>query len=167
MHMNKYASRSDDARPVTKTHRQGLIRSFLRGAPPRSQADMLRRLRGAGVRVTQSTLSRDLRDLGLVKGSGGYREPGESLDGASPESRRQGMERVIRSYVTSVGRAGNLVILKTPPGLAHALGLALDRAELAEVVGTVAGDDTVFAAAPRPSHARALEHRLRGLLGRR
>ena len=165
--MNKYASRSHDGRPVTKTHRQGLIRSFLRGAPPRSQGDMLRRLRGAGVRVTQSTLSRDLRDLGLVKGPAGYREPGETRDGSAPDARSHEMERMMRSYLTSVGRAGTLVVLKTPPGLAHALGLALDRAELAEVVGTVAGDDTVFAATPEPSHARALERRLRGYLGRR
>jgi len=66
-----------------------------------------------------------------------------------------------------VACAGNLVVLKTSPGLAHALGVALDRAALDEVVGTVSGDDTLFAATSSPSRARALEHRLRGLLGRR
>ena len=74
---------------------------------------------------------------------------------------------MMRSYLTSATRAGNLVVLKTSPGLAHALGVALDRAALPEVAGTVAGDDTLFAAAPDPSRARALEHRLRGLIGRR
>ena len=165
--MNKYASRTGDPQPVTKAHRQGMIRSFLRTAPPRSQADLLRRLRGAGVRVTQSTLSRDLRDLGLVKGPAGYREAAEGEGGAAPQARLQDMERMMRSYLTSVAQAGTIVVLKTPPGLAHALGVALDRAALPEVVGTVAGDDTLFAATPDPSHARAVERRLRGLVGRR
>ena len=165
--MNNYASRGEAARPVTKTHRQGMIRSFLRDAPPRSQGDVLRRLRGAGIRVTQSTLSRDLRDLGLVKGPDGYREADEPRDGATQPSRLKELERMMRSYLTGAARAGTLVVLKTSPGLAHALGVALDRAGLPEIVGTVAGDDTLFAAAVHPSSARALEHRLRGLIGRR
>jgi transcriptional regulator of arginine metabolism len=77
------------------------------------------------------------------------------------------MERMMRSYLTSVTRADNLVVLKTSPGLAHALGVALDRAAVTGVVGTVAGDDTLFAAAPDPRSARTLERRFRGLLGRR
>ncbi len=165
--MHKYASRNDDPRPVTKAHRQGMIRSFLRDAPPRSQADMIRRLRGAGVRVTQSTLSRDLRALGLVKGPGGYREVSQREDGADPSVRLLEMQRMMRTYLTSATRAGNLVVLKTSPGLAHALGVTLDRVALPEVVGTVAGDDTLFAAAPDPSRARTLERRLRGFIGRR
>lgn len=165
--MNKNAAHTLEPRPATKARRQGLIRSLLREAAPRSQHDMLRRLRGAGVLVAQSTLSRDLRDLGLMKGPAGYREPEEARHGATPEDRTRTMERMIRTYVTSVHRAGNLVVVKTPPGLAHALGLVLDRAELSELVGTVAGDDTVFAAAPDPSHARTLERRLRRFLGGR
>ena len=166
--MHKYAiARDAGLQPVTKAHRQETIRVVLRQAPPRSQAEMIRRLRGAGIRVTQSTLSRDLRDLGLLKGPGGYREAGPQDSGAGGQARLLEMQRMMRSYLTSATRAGNLVVLKTSPGLAHALGVALDRAALPEVAGTVAGDDTLFAAAPDPSRARALEHRLRGLIGRR
>lgn len=163
--MHKDASSSST--PSTKAHRLGMIRSFVRDTPPRSQGEMLRRLRQAGVRINQSTLSRDLRSLGLVKSAAGYREA-ESLgvadDGAAQEHH---LERMVRSYLTDVVRAGNLVVLKTTPGLAHALGVAIDRASLPEVVGTVAGDDTLFAATPDPSRARTLEHRLRGWIGRR
>ena len=165
--MNKYASSAYGPRPFTKARRQGMIRSFLRGGPARSQADMLRRLRGAGVRVTQSTLSRDLCDLGLVKGPAGYREADASDDGSAPQERLRDLERMMRAYLNDVALAGTLVVLKTSPGLAHALGVALDRAALPEVAGTVAGDDTLFAATPDPSRARALERRLRGLIGRR
>lgn len=144
-----------------------MIRSFVRLAPPRSQSEMLRRLRSEGVEVTQSTLSRDLREIGLVKSPTGYREADDLGGGGADPSRTLNMERMMRSYLTGVALAGNLVVLRTSPGLAHALGVALDRAALDEVVGTVAGDDTLFAAAPDPSRARALEHRLRGLVGRR
>ncbi len=165
--MNKYASTSRNSRPVPKTHRQDLLRSFVREQPPRSQAEILRRLRSAGVRVTQSTLSRDLRDLGFVKSSAGYRDVDGGNGGSNAPGLAESMERMMRSYLTSVSRAGNIVVLKASPGLAHALGVAMDRAAIPEVVGTVAGDDTLFAAAPDPRRARVLELRFRGLLGRR
>ncbi len=165
--MHNYASADRSPRPVTKAHRQGLIRSFVRSSSPRSQTEVLRRLQEEGVEVTQSTLSRDLREIGLVKGPAGYREAGDPEDGAAQPARLEAMERMMRSYLTGVAVAGNLVVLKTSPGLAHALGVALDRAALDGVVGTVAGDDTLFAAAPDPPRARALERRLRGLVGRR
>lgn len=163
--MNNVASSAGAA--ATKAHRQEIIRSLVRNAPLRSQREMQRRLRAAGVSVTQATLSRDLRDLGLLKGPSGYREAG-GLEAAGPNDRTQEqMERMMRSYLTGVAAAGNLVVLKTTPGLAHALGVVLDRAALAGVVGTIAGDDTLFAATPSPSRARALERRLHGLIGRR
>lgn len=165
--MNKYAWTPSAPRPLTKARRQGMIRAFLRRSPSRSQADMILRLRGAGVRVTQSTLSRDLRDLGLVKDPLGYRETERADAGLTPEARLRDLERMIRTYLNEVSQSGTLVVLKTSPGLAHALGVALDRAALPEIAGTVAGDDTLFAAAPDPSRARALFHRLRGLIGRR
>jgi transcriptional regulator of arginine metabolism len=168
--MHNHAARNGDhghPRPVTKAHRQAVIRSLVSGgSPPRSQGEVLGRLRAAGVRVTQSTLSRDLRDLGLVKGPAGYGEAGGGLE-TSLAARRMEMERMMRGYLTGVARAGNLVVLRTTAGMAHALGVALDRARLDEVVGTVAGDDTLFAAAPDPSRARSVELRLRGLIGRR
>jgi transcriptional regulator of arginine metabolism len=164
--MNKVAVFDGD-RPTTKAHRQGIIRSVVRSGPARSQREMLRRLRTEGVRVTQATLSRDLHELGLLKGPSGYLDADAPPAGVASDRMLEQMERMMRSHLTGVARAGNLVVLKTSPGLAHALGVALDRAALDEVVGTVSGDDTLFAATPSPSRARALEHRLRGLLGRR
>jgi transcriptional regulator of arginine metabolism len=152
---------------ATKAHRQGIIRSLVRNTPPRSQKEMQRRLRAAGVTVTQATLSRDLRDIGLLKGPSGYQEA-DALDaGGAGDRALDQMERMMRSYLTGVAKAGNLVVLKTSPGLARALGVAIDRASLVDVVGTISGDDTLFAATPSPSRARALERRLHGLIGRR
>ena len=165
--MNKYAVASRSPRPVPKTHRQDLLRSFVRDSPPKSQSELMQRLKTSGVRVTQSTLSRDLRDLGFVKSAAGYREEDDANGGATRPGRMEGMNRMMRSYLTDVSRAGNLVILKSSPGLAHALGVAMDKAAIPEVIGTVAGDDTLFAAAPDPRRARVLELRFRGLLGRR
>ncbi len=164
--MNNIAS-NGDAHAATKARRQEMIRAFVRRAPARDQREVRRRLLAAGVRVAQATLSRDLRDLGLVKGPSGYREADAPSAGPAGGVALEQMQRMMRSHLTGVARAGNLVVLKTAPGLAHAIGVALDRAALVGVVGTVAGDDTLFAATPNPSRARALEHRLRGLIGRR
>lgn len=163
--MNNVAAR--DNGHATKAHRQGIIWTLVRNEPPHSQKEILRRLRAAGVSVTQATLSRDLRDLGLFKGPSGYREADIREAGFSNDRSLESMERMMRSYLTGVATAGNLVVLKTSPGLAHALGVALDRASLDDVVGTVAGDDTLFAATPSPSRARTVERRLHRLLGRR
>jgi len=163
--MHKHASTSS-SQPATRAHRQGLIRSILRSSQPRNQAELVRRLRSAGIRVTQSTLSRDLKDLGLLKGPSGYRESDDATI-VTAEGRNEEMERMMRSYLTDVAVAGNLVVLRTSPGLAHGLGVALDRADVPEAVGTVAGDDTLFVATPDPTRARGLERRLRGLIGRR
>ena len=145
---------------VTKAHRQETIRSIVRDAAPRSQEDLLKRLRGAGIRITQSTLSRDLHEIGLVKGPGGYSEAGAP----AAEERSGELERMARSYLARVARAGTLVVLKTPPGLAHGLAVALDRAGLPGAVGSVAGDDTVFLAAADERRARLLERRLAVLM---
>ena len=163
--MHKYATNAP-SQPATRAHRQGVIRSILKSAQPRSQAEMVRRLRSAGIRVTQSTLSRDLKNLGLLKGPSGYREAGDAT-AVTTGGRTEEMERMMRSYLTGVAVAGNLVVLRTSPGLAHGLGVALDRADVPEAVGTVAGDDTLFVATPDPTRARGLERRLRGLIGRR
>ena len=167
MVMNKYAVVSRTPRPVPKTHRQGLLRSFVRDSSPKSQSELMQRLKTSGIRVTQSTLSRDLRDLGFVKSAAGYREADDANGGAVQPGRMENMDRMMRTYLTNVSRAGNLLVLKASPGLAHALGVAMDKAAIPEVIGTVAGDDTLFAAAPDPRSARVLELRFRGLLGRR
>ena len=162
--MHKYATPTNTPRPIAKGYRQSVIRSLIRDGSVRNQAEMQRYLRRAGIRVTQSTLSRDLKNIGLVKGASGYREADDEM---TPAMRLENMEKMVRSYLSSVARTGNLVVMKTPAGLAHALGVAIDNAALPEVMGTVAGDDTLFVAAPDPRNARDLVDRLRGLIGRR
>ena len=125
-----------------------------------SQEELQRRLRRRGIAVTQPTLSRDLKALGLAKTPTGYVAP--SAPAFVPAPVRQGaLERAVGEFVLSVRAAASLVVVRTPPAGAHPLARALDEAELPDVVGTIAGDDTVFVATPGPSAALRLERRLR------
>jgi transcriptional regulator of arginine metabolism len=127
----------------------------------RSQEDLQRRLRRRGIAVAQPTLSRDLKALGLAKTPTGYVTPSPAV--FVPAQVRQGaLERAIGEFVLSVRAAGSLVVVRTPPAGAHPLARALDEADLPDVVGTIAGDDTVFVATPGPSAALRLERRLGG-----
>lgn len=119
----------------------------------------------AGFDVTQATLSRDIRELGLVKGGsdGAYRAPHQSaLDGPGTTSM---LQRSLGEYLARIDRVQQLVLLRTGPGQAPLLGVALDRARLSEVVGTLAGDDTILVIAPDVRRARALVRRLEGFAG--
>jgi transcriptional regulator of arginine metabolism len=122
-----------------------------------SQEDLAERLAGLGFKVTQATVSRDLEHLEAVKvrrnGVLAYALPGQ-LDAAKSAGPR--LETVFRDWVHSVQTAGNLVVIKTPPGSAHLVGVALDRADLPQVVGTICGDDTLFVALDTPAQAKAL-----------
>ncbi len=135
-----------------------------------SQEELQRRLATRGFRVAQPTLSRDLRDLGLAKTPNGYVAPdaGGSFPAALPtrDQRETRLDRVMRAYVRSVAAAHTLVVLKTPPAAAHPVGLAIDEAELPGVVGSVAGDDTIFLATPSPEAAGRLAARLAEILER-
>jgi transcriptional regulator of arginine metabolism len=129
----------------------------------RSQEDLQRRLRRRGILVAQPTLSRDLKVLGLAKTPTGYVA---TLGPAFvPAETRQGtLDRALAEFVLSVRAAASLVVVRTPPAGAHPLARALDEAALPDVVGTIAGDDTVFVATPGPSAALRLERRLRAPL---
>jgi len=105
-----------------------------------SQQELAHLLHREGFTATQSTLSRDIREIGLVKSRGRYRLPSEV--NRMPEERS--LRRTIRDLVVKSAVSGNIVLLKTPPGNAHSLGVVLDAAEWPEVLGSVAGDDTVF-----------------------
>lgn len=133
-----------------------------------SQEELQQRLASRGFVVAQPTLSRDLRDLGLAKSSQGYVVPGGGRTFAAPPADRQQSEswmvRALRTFVQSVAAAGTLVVVKTPPAAAHAVGLAIDKAVLPEVVGSVAGDDTVFLATVSPEVAEKLATRLSTIL---
>ena len=130
----------------------------------RSQEELQRRLRRRGIAVAQPTLSRDLKTLGLAKTPTGYvTSPAGAFVPA--ETRRSALDRAVGEFVLSVRAAASLVVIRTPPAGAHPLARALDEADLPEVVGTIAGDDTVFVAATGPATARLLERRLRAPLG--
>ena len=103
--------------------------------------------------MTQATLSRDLRDLGVVKAPDGYR-----LGGPAPAL--SDLERATRQWLLSATPAQNQVVLRTPPGCAQPLALALDGSGLEEIVGTLAGDDTVLVVTQDRPAARRLAHRL-------
>ncbi len=152
-----------------KSRRQSLIAGLLRERPVRSQEELKALLERRGVEVTQATLSRDMRDLGVMKSPAGYAMPGEANGvhegGAAPAGVQAEFERTVRAYVLEVTAAGTLVVIKTGPGRAQAVSLELDRVRLEHVVGTVAGDDTIFVATPSEAAARSLRKRVAGLAG--
>ena len=146
-----------------KPRRQAAILEAIERAPVRSQEQLRRAMRGGGFDVTQATLSRDIRELGLVKGGpdGAYQAPVQP--GPNGVAARSLLHRGLGEYLTRVDRVQQLLVLRTGAGQAPLLGVALDRARLPEIVGTIAGDDTVLVIAPDVRRARALVKRLEGI----
>lgn len=126
----------------------------------RSQEELQRILAERGFEATQPTLSRDVRELGLVKTPRGYAVPGAPDPALDAARRAERLERALAEAVLSVRVAGSLVVLKTPPAGAHPVARVVDEAALPEAVGTIAGDDTVFVATPDAAAASALAARL-------
>jgi transcriptional regulator of arginine metabolism len=128
-----------------KPQRQHRILRMLEEQPVSSQAQLVQMLEADGIVATQATVSRDLEDLGAVK----VRIPGGAMAYAIPEYTRERapsddhLKRLMSEFVVEVSHSGNLVVLHTPPGSAHVVASALDRASLPSVLGTIAGDDTV------------------------
>ncbi len=156
--------------PATKAARHARIAQLIASRPVTSQPELGRLLAAAGVAVTQATLSRDLEELGAVK----VRTPEGLAYSLPPEGQpRPGttqsvdarLARLLEELLVSVEATGDLVVLRTPPGGAHLLGSALDRAGLPDVAGTVAGDDTVLLVVRTPASpgAATLATRLLGL----
>jgi transcriptional regulator of arginine metabolism len=129
-----------------KTQRQHRIARLLEAHAVTSQGQLVELLEADEVRATQATVSRDLDELGAVK----VRVPGGELVYAIPELAHERvapedhLRRMLSDWVADVGSSGNLVVIRTPPGSAHVVGSALDRSGLPEILGTVAGDDTVL-----------------------
>ncbi len=130
-----------------RIRRQKAIADLVRAEPLASQEEVTARLAGLGFAVTQATVSRDLDQLGAVKVKRGgvlsYALPDQLGDSDWAAAR---LRRIFAEWVQSVEAAGNLIVVRTPPGSAHLVGLALDQAKLAEVAGTISGDDTLFVA---------------------
>ena len=143
-----------------KARRQSVILDVIQRQPVRNQEQLRRMVRSAGFDVTQATLSRDIRELGLVKGGpdAAYQSP--SPAGSNGQGSKLLLNRAVAEYLTRVDRVQQLVLLRTGPGQAQLLGVAMDGARLPEVLGTIAGDDTILAIAPDVRRARALVKRL-------
>jgi transcriptional regulator of arginine metabolism len=149
-------TRSKSTPEVSRAGRQARIVSILSSAAVRSQSELAALLAAEGIDVTQATLSRDLEELGAVKlrgadgGVGVYIVPedGSPVRGVSGGTGR--LSRLLGELLVSTDATGNLAVLRTPPGAADYLASAIDRAALPYVVGTIAGDDTIFVAAREP-----------------
>jgi len=147
---------------MNKTFRQRAILDALKHGPVASQDDLQRVLRKRGFRVGQATLSRDIRDLNLSKTSHGYALPhgdgGTSI--ALPP-----VSRLVREFVLDVRSAQNLLVIRTIVGSAQPVAAALDEADWPEVVGTIAGDDTILIVCPDKDEAKKLASRIEEMLG--
>ena len=157
---------SESAR-LSKTQRQHKIAKYLETEDVSSQAQLVELLAADGINATQATVSRDLDDLGAIKvrARGGvtvYAVPELPKDQVPPADH---LRRVLGDWVVDVAHSQNLVILRTPPGSAHVVASALDRSSLPEVLGTVAGDDTLIIVADEDVPGSTLADQLRELAG--
>jgi transcriptional regulator of arginine metabolism len=155
------------AAKVGKTQRQHLVVKLIEQHVVHNQMELVELLAAESVTATQATVSRDLDDLGAIKvrvpgGESAYAIPELPKDQVAPEDH---LRRVLGDWVVEVASSANLVVLRTPPGSAHVVGSALDRAGLEGILGTVAGDDTLILVADEDLGGRAVARRLSDLAG--
>lgn len=145
-----------------KSRRQSAILDVVEHEAVRSQEQLRHRLSARGFDVTQATLSRDIKELGLLKRSsdGAYQPAGEST---SPVAAMDTLGRALAEYLINIEPVQQLVVLKTGAGQAQLLALAIDKSRLPEVAGTLAGDDTILIIARDPKSAQAVVKQLRDL----
>ena len=152
---------------MTKSQRQHVLVRLLGQGDVSSQAELVGLLAAEGIAATQVTVSRDLEDLGAVKvrvpsGDSVYAIPEHPNEQVAPPDH---LRRVLGEWVVEVVASHNLVVLRTPPGSAHVVGSAVDRASLDGVIGTVAGDDTLFVVAAATTTGDEVAATLRALAG--
>ena len=149
---------------MSKRKRQEAILSIIAKHPVSTQEDLVDRLQRAGIATTQATVSRDIAELGLVRMSGQeghYVKPAEGLGAASPAGREERLQRLLRDLPMTVRHGQGIAVLTTTPGSANPLASAIDATGWPEVLGTVAGDDTIFVAlALQPRAYSSLAQRL-------
>ena len=148
-----------------KSRRQGVILDLIDGERLNSQEQLRRRLLKAGFEATQATISRDIKALGLVKraGDGAYQRSG--VETHSPDAVLGALEHAASEFLRRVDRVQQFVVVRTGPGQAQALALAIDRARLPETIGTIAGDDTILVIARDARRAAAVVKRLEDFAG--
>jgi len=153
------------ARPAGREQRRALILDWVRARRVHNQLELQDLLAARGIDVNQATLSRDLRAMGLLKGPDGYELPPDPAPVADDAA--LALWSAVHGWVASATPAQNLAVLKTPPGGANPLAIALDRARWKEVLGTLAGDDTVIVVTRRGADARRVVRALQDLKERR
>ncbi len=147
---------------LDRKRRQEAILTLIRDKPIRNQNELLEALERSGVSLTQSTLSRELKSLGIGKAPdsrGGYRYVAGAAAGEGPLA-------PVAAFVVSLESARNFIVVKTPPGNAMGVARAIDEVEWPEIMGTIAGDDTILIIGRSDADAQAVEKRLRAVSGR-
>ncbi len=147
-----------------KNQRQRALADLIRTMALSSQEQLAQQLADLGFAVTQATISRDLEQLGAVKVRRGG-QLGYALGGQPSKDPGPRLAAVLRDWVRSVDTAANLVVIKTPPGSAHLVGVVLDQSDMPEVVGNICGDDTLFIACRSPGDAGRLAEKLASAAG--
>jgi len=142
---------------MTKSYRQGQILKLIRARNISTQEDLAQALKACGVEATQVTLSRDIREMGLVKTPDGYRA-------LTPQERPDDLVALASEFLRDVRLAQNQIVLRTAPGHASPVAVAIDNADWPEVVGTLAGDDTVLVICPDATVAEVVRTRLMEML---
>jgi transcriptional regulator of arginine metabolism len=142
-----------------KRYRQGQILKIVTGQPVANQDELRRRLGHLGMRVTQATLSRDLRELKLVKTSGGYQRLAAEEAAPLPI-----LGHALKEFLLDIRPAQNMLVLKTPPGGAQPLAAAVDAEHWKEIAGTLAGDDTVLLITTSTKARAAIQKRMEEML---
>lgn len=144
-----------------KSYRQSLVLELVDREAVTSQEQLRERLRGRGIEVTQATLSRDIRDLGLVKraGDGAYRRPVAAEQAVGAEQQVV-LRRAVADFMRRIEAVQQFVVLRTDPGQAQTLAIALDHARMPDVVGTIGGDDTILVILRGDREAQQFTHQL-------
>lgn len=149
-----------------RSRRQRAIAEIIAAGAVASQEEVTARLAALGYSVTQATVSRDLERMGAVKVKRGgvlaYMLPDQLAESDWAADR---LQRIVRDWVQSVEAAGNMIVMKTPPGSAHLVGLALDQSKLPEIAGTVSGDDTLFLVVREGAVPGQVADRFRQMIG--
>jgi transcriptional regulator of arginine metabolism len=150
-----------------KRFRQGQILNLVSNQAVHNQDELRRLLAQRKLRVTQATLSRDIHELQLVKTDAGYKPlsmaaVADATVGASQSA--TGLSRALREFLLDLRPAQNLLVLKTPPGGANAIGVALDAEKWKEVIGTIAGDDTILIITESNRARESVQKRMEDLL---
>jgi transcriptional regulator of arginine metabolism len=146
---------------MNKLYRRTQILDLIRVEAVTTQEELRRKLARRGIHVTQATVSRDMEELGLVKGRAGYRVTGGPEPPAPPQPT---LAVILKEFLVEARQASNLLVLKTRPGNADSVAAALDSEPWPEIVGTVAGDDTIFVATRGAREAAQCRRRILALV---